>query len=274
MKNKIHVTKATGETEEFSLEKLKNSLVRAKAGSKDIEHILEQVLPQLYEGISTQKIYAHAFKLLRQNSRSNAARYYLKKGIMDLGPSGFPFEKFVAALFHHQGYRVSNGQFFKGQCVTHEIDVLAEKENETMMMECKYQNNPEVGVDVKVPLYIHSRFEDILSAANFPKENFTGWIVTNSRFTKDALDYGSCIGIKMLSWSWPKNRALKDLIDNSGLFPVTCLTSLTKLEKNALLEKNIVLVKDLLHRSHLLSEIGMKENRISKVLEESTSLCN
>jgi hypothetical protein len=78
----------------------------------------------------------------------------------------------------------------------------------------------------------------------------------------------------MLSWSWPKNRALKDLIDNSGLFPVTCLTSLTKLEKNALLEKNIVLVKDLLHRSHLLSEIGMKENRISKVLEESTSLCN
>ncbi len=273
MKNKIHVTKSTGEQEEFSIEKLKNSLARAKANPKEIDNILLEVVPKLYEGISTQKIYAHAFKLLRQNSRSNAARYYLKKGIMDLGPSGFPFEKFIAALFHNQGFTVGTGKIMQGTCVTHEIDVFAEKGNDIFLMECKYQNNPEIGVDVKVPLYINSRFDDILSTGIFPKEKFTGWIVTNSRFTKDALQFGACKNIKMLSWSWPKNNALKDLIDNTGLFPVTCLTGLTKLEKNMLLEKNIVLVKDLLAHSNILTEIGVKGNRYHKILEEGNALC-
>lgn len=273
MKNKIEVTKASGYSEEFSIEKLKNSLLRAKASPQEVEAILAELIPGLYDGISTKKIYTDAFRLLRQQSRPKAARYYLKKAIMDLGPSGFPFEKFIAAIFNHQGYAVKNGVILQGKCVNHEIDVIAEKENEISMMECKYQNYGGDGVDVKVPLYIHSRFEDILSTNQYPREKFKGWIVTNLRFTKDATSFGSCKGINLLAWSYPKGNGLKEIIDNTMLYPITCLTLLTKYEKNLLLEKGVVLVKDLIKNQELISSMGIKENRFHKIMEECSALC-
>ena len=60
-------------------------------------------------------------------------------------------------------------------------------------MECKYKNQGGVSVDVKVPLYINSRFDDVLDnrsqLGHFSK--FQGWIVTNARFTDDAKAYGN-----------------------------------------------------------------------------------
>lgn len=192
---------------------------------------------------------------------------------MDLGPSGFPFEKFIAALFRNQGYGVKNGIVIQGQCVSHEIDVIAEREGEISMMECKYQNNGGDGVDVKTPLYIHSRFEDILATHRYDRNKFKGWIVTNLRFTKDALAFGNCKGINLLAWSYPNGNGLKEIIDNTSLYPITCLTLLSKYEKGLLLDKGIVLVKDLLGSHDLISNLGIKENRLRKILEECVALC-
>jgi len=154
MRNKIVVTKASGATEPFSIKKLRNSLERAKATSEEINSIIDELLPKLYQGISTKKIYSDAFRLLRNQSKPHAARYYLKRGIMELGPSGFPFEKFIGELFKHQGYMVQVGAIVQGKCVKHEIDVIAEKENQIILMECKFRNQPGISVDVKIPLYI------------------------------------------------------------------------------------------------------------------------
>ena len=92
---------------------------------------------------------------------------------MELGPSGFPFEKFISKLFEVQKYSVQTGQFVKGKCVTHEIDVIARKENEIVLAECKYRNTQGITVDVKTPLYIHSRFEDVLANGSFKKNEET-----------------------------------------------------------------------------------------------------
>ena len=270
---KLFVTKASGLTESFSIRKLRKSLARAKATPDEINGIVDTILPRLYQGISTQKIYSEAFRLLRGQSKSNAARYYLKKGIMDLGPSGFPFEKFVGELFRHQGYAVQVGRIVEGKCVQHEIDIIAEKEKELFLMECKYRNQPGIAVDVKTPLYIHARFQDVLAKGLFDTDRFTGWIVTNSRFTNDALAFGNCKGLRMLGWSYPQQNALKEMIDNSGLYPLTCLTSLTSQEKKTLLAGEYVLIKDIYKNTRLLKKTGLSEKRINTVYEEGHKLC-
>ena len=276
LRHKIVVTKASGLKEPFSIKKLRNSLAKANATSVEINSIIEALLPKLYQGISTKKIYSEAFRLLRNQSKPHAARYYLKRGIMELGPSGFPFEKFIGELFKYQGYTVQVGKIVQGKCVTHEIDVIAENENEIILMECKYRNQPGITVDVKTPLYIQSRFEDVLANGLLKNKEhkFYGWITTNAKFTSDALAYGLCKGLNLFSWDYPHNKALKDMIDNSGLYPLTCLTSLTHHEKQWLLEKDYVLVRDIFGNNNLLLKAGVKESRLKYVYEEGLRLCS
>jgi hypothetical protein len=137
-----------------------------------------------------------------------------------------------------------------------------------MLMECKYKNQGGISVDVKVPLYIHSRFEDILQngsdLGNY--KTFKGWIVTNSRFTDDAKSFGNCKNIHLLSWDYPAKFALKDLIDETGLYPLTE-------EKKSLLDENIILAKDLIFNRKVLVRIGINDRRIDEILEEVKKLC-
>ena len=270
----ISVTKASGNIELFSVVKLKSSLARAKATTDEINAVIETLLPTLYQGISTQKIYGEAFRLLKQHSKHHAARYYLKRGMMELGPSGFPFEIFISELFKHKGYSVQVGKILQGQCVTHEVDLIAEKENEIHLMECKYKNQAGIAVDVKTPLYINSRFEDVLAnkLLRYKQRAFTGWVITNSKFTSDAIAYGSCKGMRLLGWDYPVNNSLKDWIEGSGLYPLTCLTSLKRSEMEWLLSKGFVLVKDVYHNQQLLVKAGVKELRIKAVMDEGVKL--
>jgi hypothetical protein len=249
-------------------------LSRAKATPEEINLIVETLLPKLYQGISTQKIYSEAFRLLTNHSKTHAARYHLKRGIMELGPSGFPFETFIGELFKHQGFSVQVGKILQGKCVSHEIDVIAEKDNQLNLMECKYRNQPGIAVDVKTPLYINSRFEDVLAnvSLKYSEKIFTGWVVTNSRFTTDAIAYGNCKGMQLLSWDYPFNNSLKDWVDRSGLYPLTCLTSLARSEKEWLLAKGYVLVKDIYDNEQLLLQAGVKKTRIKGVMDEGVRL--
>ncbi len=274
MAKEILVQKASGITEPFSIEKLRYSLSKSKASQEEVNSIIDALLPRLYQGISTNKIYSEAFRLLRSRSKSHAARYYLKKGIMELGPSGYPFEKFIGEIFKHQGYTVEVGIILEGKCVSHEVDVVGKKENELILVECKYHNQAGISVDVKTPLYIHSRFEDILANGALKKKGavFTGWIATNSKFTSDAIDYGNCKNLKLLSWNYPTHKSLRDIIDKLRLYPLTCLTSLTRQEKQWLLAKNYVLVKDVYNDSKLLKSAGVSEPRLKAVLEEGEKI--
>jgi hypothetical protein len=273
-KNTVSVTKASGQIEPFCIKKLRHSLSRAKATPEEINLIVETLLPKLYQGISTQKIYSEAFRLLTNHSKTHAARYHLKRGIMELGPSGFPFETFIGELFKHQGFSVQVGKILQGKCVSHEIDVIAEKDNQLNLMECKYRNQPGIAVDVKTPLYINSRFEDVLAnvSLKYSEKIFIGWVVTNSRFTTDAIAYGNCKGMQLLSWDYPFNNSLKDWVDRSGLYPLTCLTSLARTEKEWLLAKGYVLVKDIYDNEQLLLQAGVKKTRIKAVMDEAVRL--
>lgn len=275
---KTIITKANGEQEFFDESKLRNSLKRAGATPQLIDEVIQQTQKQLHEGISTKNIYKIAFSILKQHKHgAMAARYNLKRALMDLGPSGYPFERYVGEILKQQGYIVEVGVLVEGKCVVHEVDVVAEKDDRHYMIECKFHNQPGHSTDVKVPLYINSRFLDVehqwKKLDGHEHKFHQGWVVTNTRFTSDAIRYGECAGLYLLGWNYPAHGNLKQLIDASGLHPITALTTISGAEKIRLLDQGIIMSKDLCNHPDVLSKIGISEKRHDNILGESAALC-
>lgn len=275
MSSKMQVRKASGETQDFSEEKLRGSLQRSGASDFLVETILREIRKYLREGISTKEIYRKAFQLLRKRVKSNAARYSLKKAIMELGPSGFPFEQLVGAILKHQGYTVEVGKTVQGKCVQHEVDVVAEKQNLVVMIECKYHNTQGKICSVQVPLYIRSRFNDIEESRHSQNDfrQFHGWVVTNTRFSEDALEYGNCAGLRLIGWDYPRRGSLKEMIEEAGLFPITVITGLNTKQKQKLLERGILLCSELCRNPGILNQLDLDKKRQQKIIEEVNDLC-
>ncbi len=271
------ITKSSGKKVPFNAEKLKKSLLRAGSSDFEADKIIREVISMLVEGMSTSKIHKVAFRLLKSVSHPVAARYKLKQALLELGPSGFPFEQYIAELLKFQGYETQVGIFVQGHCVSHEIDVIAEKENTRMMTECKFHNSPGYVCDIKIPLYIRSRFVDVATSKNIATgqaESFSqAWVITNTRFSEDATQYAKCMNMQLISWDFPRNNALKDWVDHSGLHPITSLTTLTYKEKKQLLDEKIVLCKNILNNHKILEELGIRPPRLQKIIDESKALC-
>ena len=272
------IVKSTGERETFQTEKLEQSLLRAGAKRELVDEIVAEIRKWLVDGITTKKIYTKAFNLLKKKRNSYAARYSLKKALMELGPTGYPFEHFVGQVFAIQGFDTKVGQQVQGQCVEHEVDVVATQNHTQYIVECKYYNTPNKHANVQVPLYIRSRVNDIeTKRKQLPEYNgftFYGWIVTNTRFTSDAIDFGKCSGLHLVSWDYPKGLSLKDLIDKYKMFPITVLTGLGKKEKQQLMDKGVVLCRQLAHDSKILSTLDLSKGKIDAILKEVHDLTN
>lgn len=267
------ITKASGDRVPFDVSRLRRSLERVGANPvliKDITHHISNILT---EGMSTHEIYRTAFKMLRKYSKTIAAKYHLKHAIMQLGQSGFPFEKYIAAILRHQGFDAINNQIIQGHCVSHEVDVVAKRDHQILFVECKYHNRLGLKCDVKIPLYFKARFDDITQAyPHGPKDTLLGWLVTNTRFSQDAIQYGRCVGLYLVSWDYPDHGNLKELIESSGLYPITCISSFTKAEISALLEQNIILCKDISHNFSILHPLNIPNTRRKTIIEQCRAL--
>lgn len=271
----IQVVKGNGERVLFDNEKLSQALRSSGASVGDQERVSRKVATRIYNGISTREIYQIAFDLLKQESHKTAGRYSLKNAIMEMGPTGFPFEIFVGKIFETMGYEVETGVFVQGKCIQHEVDVIARKPGEMMMVECKFHSDNFAKSGVQVPLYIQSRYLDVKSAweEQYGKNiRYRGGVVCNTRFSDDAMNYAKCAGLLMISWDYPADTSLKYWIDKAGLYPVTALISLNKNDKQFLLEKGIVLCSQIIENRPILEEMRFSENQISKIIREVQNL--
>jgi len=242
-----------------------------------VSSILKAIENEIYEGISTKQIYKMAFSLLKKISSSHAARYNLKEAIRLLGPTGFFFEKYIARIFSSENYQTITNFILQGKCVSHEIDVLVKKNDVIAMVECKFHMGKDANSDVKVPMYILSRFNDLKDYHHiiFTKNDVVSkcWIATNNRFTSEAIQFAKCSKLNLLSWNYPENNNLKTKNDTNHLYPVTCLTTLSLAEKDKLLVLDVILVKEVINNSECLEKIGLSSNRIKNVLKEASELC-
>ncbi len=266
----VNVIKATGEKEEFSEDKVKISIQRAGI-AKDLQsQVVEHVKSKLYENIPTSEIYRHITEFLEKAPSYEKAKYSLKQAIMDLGPTGYPFEDFVAEILKKEGFTTKTRSLLSGACVNHEIDVVAQKQNERVMVEAKFHNEPGIRTEVHVALYTKARFDDIKDKYNLSQ----AWIVTNTKVTSDALAYALCANVKIISWSYPEKEGLRDLIEKFHLHPMTVLTTLSANQRQQLLENHIVLCKEILEEPSVLGLIDIPEDKKKEVLEEIKAVCS
>lgn len=269
----MDITKASGKKERFDPEKFKKSLQRAGANATTIDQLLHAIEkdPSLR---TTRGIYSFALAQLHAQNPAVATRYNIKRALYELGPAGFPFEQFIAALFQEQGYAVKTDQTLQGRCVAHELDVIARNDDSLEYIECKFHSRQGLICDIKVPLYVHSRIQDIINASEkklYPYPH--GWVATNTRFSSEAITYAECIGLSLLGWSYPQGNSLPELIERYNVHPITALVSLTHRQKRLLMQKGLVLCRDVAQHTHLLRELGISPLAITGIVAEA-NLCS
>ena len=269
----MHVTKADGEQEPFDPAKLEHSLAYAGASTTMRARVLAHVIHELKPNMTTEEIYRHAFDILRrEESVPVAARYSIKRAVFALGPSGFPFEQFLAEVLRAHGWKTQTGVALNGRCAPHEVDVYAEKNGKRIGIEAKFHNDAAGKTDIKDALYVHARYQDLHATPEASSYVDEGWLVTNTRFTRNAIRYAQCSGLTLIGWDYPRDRGLFKLIEEARVHPLTCLTTLSEGEKRRLLDKRIVLCKHV-STPHLLQEYGIKPDKIPHILDEAKQLC-
>ncbi len=273
MNQPVFITKADGTREAFVEEKLVNSLRHVGAAPAAIDQITDEIEREMHEGMTTSDIYGRAFALLRQHHAPTAIKYSIRRAMLELGPDGFPFEKFVARIFNAWGYEAVTDQIVKGHCVEHEMDVVAWKGDELAMCEAKYHNEFGMKSDLKVALYVKARFDD-LSEGDFSyggkKRKLTGrFLFTNTKFTDKAIQYAECQSFTLIGWNFPPQGNLHDIIEQNGLQPVTCLSLLSHQEKRDAIGRGSLSCADIVGRPAVLAELGAKPERAERILAEA-----
>jgi len=274
--DQITVLKANGNRETFEVEKLSASLLHSGASEDAVEKVISHVLPELRDGMTTNEIYEHAFSVLQGISKPVARSYSLRRAVMDLGPSGFPFEDFVARVLEAKGYKCETRQIVLGGCVSHEVDVVAYNDKKLIMVEAKFHNELGTKSDLKVALYIKARFDDlrenVFNYGGTNRQITDCWLITNTKFSSTAIHYGVCKNLTMIGWNYPEKGGLQDMIENEHLHPITCLASLSNSEKKMLLDERIVLCSTIKNNPKILNEILGKSFDIKPVLNEINEL--
>jgi len=253
-----YVIKADDSKERFMPRKIEKTILKAGGSKKCVKHTLKEIRRQWHKNMTTREILQITLSCLRKEP-GVYERYDLKRAIMQLGPTGYPFEKFFALVLKAHGYNVKINQIFRGKNVWHEIDVVAEKDKR-YMVEAKYHNSMGLHVKVKIPLYVYARFLDI-------KKNFDSpWLVTNTKCTPDALNYAKGVNMKVTSWNYPRDESLQKLIEKKNLYPITVLKNIGKHVKERLFEGNVMLVRNLVEYD--LSELKRRTHLPVDVLKK------
>ncbi|MFA6519399.1 MAG: ATP cone domain-containing protein [Candidatus Paceibacterota bacterium] len=270
------IIKADGSKEVFDPTRLVISLRRAGAGEHAAERITNAITETVVPGVTSKEIYSRAFALLRKEARPVAARYALRRALLDLGPTGHPFEDFISHLYRAEGWQVETRKIIKGKCVSHEVDFYASHpdQKEYIAAELKYHNDPGYKTDLKNALYVKSRFDDIFacdpSVRGCPINR--GILVTNTKFTSEAIAYAECAGVELLGWSYPLNDSLYTRMSRSKIYPITTVTGLSRAEKTILLDRGIIAVDEILQDRRVLDPLHLDSERVGELLAEIEGL--
>ena len=272
------VVKASGETEKFDPRKIKRTCIKAGASDELANEIVKKVKKKVYNGISTRDILRYTLKLLSKKKPIVAARYDLKGAMFRLGPAGFVFEKLIGEVFKEYGYSTKVHNLLRGRCVMHEVDVVASKDKRNYMIECKYHNMPGIYTTLKEALYTYARFLDLVDGSKSKKcvKFDQPWLICNTKFSCDAVQYASCRGMRLLGWSYPEGEGLERLIEDKRLYPITMIRSMDNLSLERLSMSNLILAADLVRipikELNNITNISLKKLR--EFSEEARRLTN
>lgn len=266
------IVKSTGECEAFDPAKIARTARRAGAKPELADQIAAEVSRRATDGIASNQIFEMILEILDRESPALAARYGLGQALFRLGPTGFDFEKYIAELLRAYGYETELPPILQGACVTHEVDVIARKDNHAAMIECKFRKERGIYIGIKDVMATWTRFLDLLDSSAMGKAPHLDecWLVTNTKFSEQAMQFGRCKNMTLLGWNFPKDRSLSKMIDDKTLYPITVLRALDTHTEQALVKANIMLLKQLVETDSktLAVQTNLPEELLGRLAHE------
>lgn len=264
------VVKRNGDRQPFSEEKVFRSMKRAGVPDELRHEAMQEVKKDIQGEITTDEIFRRILNFLEPRDKKSSLRLNLRQALFELGPTGYPFEQYLARIFKSEGYNVEIGLQMQGDCVTHEIDLLLIKDNTRQIVEAKFHNSPTTKSDIQTALYTYARFLDVKDKNDIDNV----WLITNTKLSQDAIVYSQCKGMPAIAWNYPNEGNLQDFVENPQMYPVTILNSLSEKEKQRLVEKDIVLCRDLLEKEEeALSDALINNENLKRAKEDAQLIC-
>lgn len=260
----VYVIKANGEKAKFDRSKILHTCKRSGVPPEVAESIVGEVEGILKDGMSTREILDIVLKRLDEYEAAHSQKYELKKAVADLDPSEHEFEKYIAHLLRAQGYKTDWDKIIEGECIEHQIDVIAEKDGKTYLVECKHHVNPHRFCGLGTALQTWAAFDDI-NRGPLGKEYENVWLVTNTKFSEHAIRYAKAKNMSLIGWNYPEGQDLRSLIETKGMYPITILKVDKKIHKK-FSDAGILLLQELVGEQ--IGEIYGKTRIEKKLLGE------
>lgn len=261
-----YVIKSDGSKEIFDEEKFCKNLSRLGLDEELSLKICKEIINKLPNEIKSKDLHKLTFEQLKKINLALATKYNLKKAFYKLGPTGYPFERYIGKVLSYYGFDTFINVWLDGKCTSYETDILAIKGEEKFAIECKYHHTQGIKSDLKTVLYVFGRYIDIRE--RYPE--IKAWLITNTKITQEGINFAECRGIKITAWKYPKNESLENLIEEKALYPVTILIRGNNFIFKKLIDAGIVLLQDFVLYS--IEEIAQKSNldlkQIKKLKEE------
>ncbi len=255
----IRVRKADGSLELFDENKVLKTCFKLGLEPKNARRVLEKVKKRIYDTIPTKEIYKLITAYAQKFNPILRFRLGLREAIAKLRPKP-DFELFVERTLQEIGYKTERNVIVPGKCVEHEVDVIAEKNDEKEFVEIKHHVNPHARIGLNVILASWAAYQDVLDGYKRGLHNF-GFkellIISNSKISDHARRFCECKGIKFLGWKFPK-KSLDYLIESKKLYPITLIKGLTEFEINEFSKIGLILLKDIPSKKPKLLKIGKK----------------
>ncbi|MCW4025015.1 MAG: ATP cone domain-containing protein [Candidatus Bathyarchaeota archaeon] len=274
----VLVTKANGAKQPFSKLKIIDTCLRMGATPENARQIAERIEKNIYEGISTQQILRMIFRYMRKHKPAIKNIYDLKKGLSLMNPKP-EFEIFVQLLLANNGYQVEPSQILRGKCVEHEVDGIARKDGVTFFVEAKHHFSYHTLTGLDESRIAQAVLEDVNDAFSLDLSRLRidhAMIVTNTRYSTHATQYGTCKNILQIGWTSPVHKGLKDMILEAKLYPASCLKSLPETARLKLVDSGIVLIKQLarLGGDEMADKTGLHKDAAWKIVEKARETVN
>jgi hypothetical protein len=250
----MFVVKADGRKEEFSLDKIVQTCLRAGVDRQQSEEIARKVQHNFSEGATTHLIYR--FIIDEIDKLGDASVLLLRESVANLDPVSF--EQYITRVLEMHGYQCRWNVNILGRFVEHQVDILAYKEK-NFIVECKRHYNPHRFTGLGIVLQVEARLEDIRMGKKKGNNNFEideAWIITNTKFSDHAKQYAKGIGVRLTGWKYEEPYSLDRLIEDKKAYPVTILKADPNVIRQ-LLKRNIFTVPDLVKEQPQVDNIDI-----------------
>ena len=250
MSKEINVKKWDETKEPYNREKVIRTLRRYGLNNSQIDDVLAKVEARHYDGITTMMLHSFIKEEI-DKSQHQVRRSDLREALAMMRPAP-DFERYVQELFRGLGYKVTSNKIIQGYCVTHEIDGVAVKDGKQYYIETKHHSKLHNRTPFIDSLAVKAKLDDIRHGYAEGKNHYDfdkAILICNTKMTKHAEKYSSCVDIDHIGWNMPRGRGIDELIEESRVFPYTVIPKLSRNEIRMLSSLGVVTVQDILDKN-------------------------